>query len=316
MDGRALRTAVLVLLLFAGCGAREDAGKHTWPITQEQLDRLKKMSRVDRDAWLAGLVVPEYEARKLDGRITIDGVLDETDWARAGVVMLRDCKLGNKVRYGTDVRMLWDDEAVYLAFECEDPDVHNPLTKHDEDLWQHDVAEIFIDANGDSRSYMELHVAPSGATVDALWVDPRPQTDWFTSPHWERFDLKKGYEVYTATGMTSAVRVEGTLNQPDDTDRGYTVECRIPYAAMVKVSSAEQKPTGMIDFALVKQFPIERPTAGIVWRMNFCRSDDSIKVTTTNEKGKSVSVGEYSAWAPTAGSFHMPFLFGYVKFVE
>jgi hypothetical protein len=212
--------------------------------------------------------------------------------------------------------MLWDDEAIYVGFECDDPDVHAPLTGHDDPLWKHDLVELFIDPDGDGKSYMELHVAASGATADLLWADFRPETDWFTQPTWMRFDEKTPATAYEPKGIASAVKVDGTLNNPDDTDRGYTVEWRIPYSALVNVVPDEQKGRKIIDISLYKQVPIDVPKPGSAWRMNFNRCDDSIQVKEKDKNGKEVDVPEYSAWAPTTGSFHMPFLFGRVTFVE
>jgi hypothetical protein len=308
--------STIAVAVILGCGADGTPGKQTWPISVEQLGKLKKMPRAERDAWFANVRLPEYKACKLNGEIEIDGVLSEPAWNKANLLTLREAELGGKVRFGTRVRMLWDDQAVYLAFDCDDPDVYNPITKHDDDLWQHDVVEVFVDVTGDSMSYMELHVAPSGATADVLWADFRPGVDWFASPTWERFTEAESKTAYTAKGMSAAVKVDGTLNNPDDTDRGYVVEWRIPYAAMVNVVPDEQKGRKLIDVSLFKQVPVEKPKLGAVWRMNFNRCDDSLKLKEKNAEGKLVNVIEESAWAPTTGSFHVPFLFGRVRFVE
>jgi hypothetical protein len=316
MIGRMFLVAAAALL--AGCAPqlKQEADVHTWPMSAEQLDALKKMPRAERDAWFAKMERPTYEAHRRVGEIRIDGVLDEPAWKRAQVITLREGALGGKVHYATRVRMLWDDDAIYVAFECDDPDIHAPLAGHDENLWQHDVVELFVDPDGDGKSYMELHVAPSGGTADLLWADFRPETDWFSSPTWTRFTEKESATAYNAPGVTAAVKVRGTLNVPTDTDEGYTVEWRIPYSDLVNVVPDEQKGRKLINVALFRQVPIEVPKAGTVWRMNFNRCDDSIKLKEKDRKGNPVDVPEYSAWAPTTGSFHMPFLFGTVKFVK
>jgi hypothetical protein len=82
---------------------------------------------------------------------------------------------------------------------------------------------------------------------------------------------------------------------------------------MVLLVPGEQKGTGRIDVSVLGQVPVQKPQVGTVWRMNFARSDIS---RVKDRKGEFVETSEYSAWAPTAGSFHMPLLFGRVKFVE
>ena len=307
-----------ILLATAGCGGEDKAAaaKHTWPMSSEELAALKKMPRAEREAWFRDLELPRYEAKRRAGEIRIDGVLDEPAWKQANVITLREGALGGPVRFATRVRMLWDDEAIYVGFECDDPDVHAIRTRHDDNLWMHDLVELFIDPDGDSKSYVELHVAANGATADVLWADFRPGSDWFTQPTWERFDEKTLTTAYDPTGITSAVRVDGTLNNPDDTDKGYTVEWRVPYAALVNVVPDVQAGRKLIDASLYRQVPIEQPRAGTTWRMNFNRCDDSIKLTEKDAKGRDVPVHEFSAWAPTTGSNHMPFLFGCVLFVK
>ena len=116
--------------------------------------------------------------------------------------------------------------------------------------------------------------------------------------------------------MPSAVKVAGTLNNHGDTDRGYVVEWRIPFASLVNVVPDEQKGKKLIEIAAFKTTPVEMPKVGTVWRMNFVRCDDSTGVKKQNKKGELVDVPQYSAWTPTTGTCHMPFLFGRVKFVD
>jgi len=319
-----IRISVIAICACAlsACMAQESgrvgavSAKGAWPMSTEQRAALQKMSRAEREAWFKDLELPKYEAKRCAGKILIDGVLDEPAWGTANVIALREGALGGPVRYGTRVRMLWDDEAIYLGFECDDPDVHAPRTKHDDNLWMHDLVEVFIDADGDAKSYVELHAAPSGATADVLWADFRKDTDWFTQPTWARFDEKSSAMAYNPTGCVAAVHLNGTLNNPDDTDKGYTVEWRIPFSAIVNVAPDEQAGRKLIDASLYKQVPVAVPRVGTVWRMNFNRCDDSIKVKQKDANGKDVDAGEYSAWAPTTGSTHMPFLFGRVRFGE
>jgi len=321
MNARVLCTVVVTCLLL-GCSqktptAADELRGPAWPLTKEQRAKLGKMSRAEREAWLEEFGLPEYEARKLKGKLTIDGVLDEADWQRAQTVSLLTTSLGRKPKLKTAARMLWDDEAIYLAFACDDPDVHAPLTKHDDDLWKHDLVEVFVDVDGNANQYLELHAAPSGALADVIWADFDPKTDWFTAPGWKHFKLSTCKGAITVSGMQVAVKVNGTLNEPDDTDKGYVVEWRIPFAGLRKVvpDVTKSKPWP-IDMTRFEQIPVKKPTVGTVWRMNFNRCDDSTKMITKNRKGKDVVQCEYTAWSPPIRSNHMPFRFGKVTFVE
>ncbi|HUV39657.1 MAG TPA: carbohydrate-binding family 9-like protein, partial [Planctomycetota bacterium] len=233
------------------------------------------------------------------------------------IVTLLTTDRGEKPKFPTAARMLWDDDAIYLAFECDDPDVHAPLTEHDAPLYNHDLVEVFLDTARSGLQYMELHVAPSGATADVIWADFDPASDWFTEPGWEHFDVGLAVKAFTLPGLEVALKINGTLNNPADIDEGYVVEWRVPFAGMRKVvpDLAKSKPHP-IDMTRFELAPIDKPVVGTVWRMNFNRCDDSLKLQTTNAKGKTVNVCEYTAWSPPIRSNHMPFRFGIVRFVE
>jgi hypothetical protein len=64
---------------------------------------------------------PEYQVQRATGKITIDGVLDEADWAAAkpvGDFVFPWWTEGEKEQ--TQVKLLWDDTFIYLAYVCQD----------------------------------------------------------------------------------------------------------------------------------------------------------------------------------------------------
>ena len=102
----------------------------------------------------------------------LDGDLSETAWATAAVIGKLLPPLGSSTDAGdaaplpTTVRVLWDAEALYVAFSCDDPDVLCSGTLgHDGNLYTEDVAEVFLDAVGDARSFLEIEVAPDGTRI-------------------------------------------------------------------------------------------------------------------------------------------------------
>ena len=56
-------------------------------------------------------------------------------------------------------------------------------------------------------------------------------------------------------GLKHAVKVDGTLNQPEDTDKGWTVEIAFPWKALAQYSGKMSTP----------------PQNGDRWRVNFSR---------------------------------------------
>ncbi len=104
--------------------------------------------------------VPEYRVRRAPGPITIDGVLGEPAWGAAETIWLTDNLTRGKPRQATAVKLLRDEEYLYVAFDCEDSDAWSTYTEHDDPLYNEEVVEIFIDPSGLLRVYFELQVSP------------------------------------------------------------------------------------------------------------------------------------------------------------
>src|SRR5262249_983453 len=140
-------------------------------------------------------------------------------------------------------------------------------------LWTQEADEVMIDADGDGKTYIELQVAPNGTTFDSYLPGYRQnQNDW-------------------ESGMTSAVKVDGTLNKRDDVDKGWTVEIALPLWAVE--GGADPGP----------QVP---PRVGDVWRINFYRMD--------LPKGRPQLA---SGWSPPlVGDFHRLDKFGEIVFAD
>jgi hypothetical protein len=87
--------------------------------------------------------------------------------------------------YRTEVRALWSPDALYFLFTCPYETLHlrpSPDAVHETDqLWEHDVAEIFI--GGDFEKfwqYREFEISPQNEWVD-LDIDtrqPKPDHGW------------------------------------------------------------------------------------------------------------------------------------------
>src|SRR5262245_3289897 len=91
--------------------------------------------------------------------ITIDGILNEPDWARSSwtddfVDIEGDIK--PIPRFRTRAKMLWDDSYFYIAADIEEPHVWATLTKHDSIIFHDNDFEVFIDPDGDHHYYAEF----------------------------------------------------------------------------------------------------------------------------------------------------------------
>lgn len=186
----------------------------------------------------------EYIVRRASGPIEIDGRADEAAWKEAPrSANFVTAEGGAEMPHQTHARLLWDDEHLYAFVELSDDDVFSSYEKHDEPLWKEDVIELFIDADGNRRGYVELQVNPNNAHFDA----------WFATTRAQKSD------VAWNANMKSAVVVDGTADDRGDTDRGWTVEIAIPLES-VKGQDAAMKVA----------IP---PAVGDRWRLNMVRGD-------------------------------------------
>ena len=129
--------------------------------------------------------VPSATAVPKTGHITIDGRLDEDAWSKATPITeftQVDPKEGEPATQRTEVRFLYDDEALYVGarmFEKNGAkDVVTRLVRRDGDL-ESDYFEVVIDAYHDHLGRAFFDINPSGSKFDALGVGAsNPDASW------------------------------------------------------------------------------------------------------------------------------------------
>jgi hypothetical protein len=175
--------------------------------------------------------------------IRIDGKLDDAAWAKAPwTVDFVDIEGDGKLRpkFRTRVKMLWDDQYLYIAAELEEPDVKATLTQRDSVIFRDNDFEVFLKPLPETDSYYEFEINALNTGWDLFLpkpynVDGQPDNSW---------DIE---------GLKTAIAVQGSLNKSDDRDHGWTVEIAYPLDA----------------FASRQAVP--HPRAGTTWRINFSR---------------------------------------------
>lgn len=238
----------------------------------------------------------DYVCAKTATPLTIDGRLDEAAWQAASWTEDFLDIQGDTLpppRFRTRAKMLWDEHGFYFAAELEEPDVWATLTARDSIIFYDHDFEVFIDPDGDTHEYYELEVNAFGTDWDLFLV--KPYRDGGPALH--------GWDI---AGLRSEVSVDGTINDPSDTDRGWSVEIAIPWEAL---KEAAHRPAP--------------PAAGDVWRVNFSR----VEWRTHVEEGRTVKdvnpdtgnpfPEDNWVWSPQGIiNLHYPESWGLVRFTD
>ncbi len=113
------------------------------------------------------------KAAQAQGRIELDGRLDEPSWASAPLAsnfVQNDPEEGQPATYDTEVRLLYDDRALYIGVFAKDPEpgeiIVNELRK-DFNTGSADGFQVVIDTFKDERNGYQFAINPSGAKWDS-----------------------------------------------------------------------------------------------------------------------------------------------------
>lgn len=160
-------------------------------------------------ASVPGGAVPSARAVPLQGPIELDGRLDEEAWSAAVPITeftQNDPQEGAPVSEPTEVRVLYDDESLYIGARLHDSHpVSTRLGRRDGRISGSDWFSVSVDSYRDFRTAYYFRVNPSGVRSDGvLSGGGRPDSSW--DPVWQ-----------------SAVAI---------TDSGWTVEMRIPFSQL------------------------------------------------------------------------------------
>ncbi len=122
---------------------------------------------------------PEKESQKKEvlahhtnQPITLDGVLDEPAWAEAEPATdftQREPLDGEPASEPTEIRVLYDEEAIYFGVSAWDSQPENLVIntlKQDFSHTQEDGASVYIDTFNDDRNGFGFYINPAGAKKD------------------------------------------------------------------------------------------------------------------------------------------------------
>lgn len=229
-----------------------------------------------------------YLCHKTTESFHLNGRLDKSPWNKAEwtedfVDIEGDIK--PKPRFRTRAKMLWNDEYLFIGAEMEEPHLWAYQTEHDSVIFQDNDFEVFIDPNGDNHLYGEFEMNARNTTWDLLLI----------KPYRDGGPAVNGWEI---KGLRTAVHLDGSLNNPSDLDKGWSVEIAMPWRSLGEIAGCPCPPKD-----------------GDQWRINFSR----VEWHTDIVDGKYVKVKgrpeDNWVWSPQGViDMHRPSMWGCLQF--
>ena len=238
----------------------------------------------------------QYVCYKANNPLIIDGKLTEKDWELAAPTnnfVDIEGALKPLPTLPTYAKILWDKEYLYIAAKISEPHIWAKLTKRDAIVFQDDAFEVFIDPDGDGHNYYEFQVNALNTIWDLILLKPY------------RIDNSpKVINNWDAKGVQCAVHVEGSINDPSDEDKYWSVEIAFPWAALKELAAMPTPPRN-----------------GQQWRMNLSRVDWTMEIINgqyhkkINPATQKKISENYWVWSPQGRiAMHHPETWGYVQF--
>lgn len=232
---------------------------------------------------------PVYACVRAKKPFTLDGNVEKDFWEDAAFtdyfVDIEGDKR-EKPRFKTRVKMMWDQENLYVGAVLEGDEIWASLRERDSVIFQDNDFEIFIDPDSDTHQYFELEMNALGTVWDLFLT--KPYRDFGASP-------MNGWEIH---GLRKAVWIDGELNHPSADNRRWMAEAVLPFAALREGNGGKG------------------PELGDYYRVNFSRVHWDTEVADGGYR-KLPKPEHNWVWAPTGLiNIHYPELWGFVFFTE
>lgn len=209
----------------------------------------------------------DYSAKRIQSSITIDGNTDKEPWRHAQwSKRFVDMVTGEPGIYHTNTAIRWNDEYLYIAFRAEEPFVEARLTERDSIIFLENDLEVLIDG-GDCYYELEVNAVGTIYEVFFIWRDAYTKGSRFDIP---RFDVHQptaytfggdydrsgssfwkgthprgvrwAFTAFDMPGLQVATKIEGTLNDNSDIDKGWSLELAIPWSSLNLLSNGRSIP--------------------------------------------------------------------------
>jgi hypothetical protein len=254
--------------------------------------------------------IAEYNALHVRTPIKIDGQLNETAWEKAPTSpRFKDIITGERALHDTRAMVLWDETNLYVAFRIEEPFVHAKYTTNNSPIYYDNDVEMFI-AGKDSYYEFEINCFNTTYEVFFIWEEAYESGGFSKAPEFARSKLQpfngvdfkahpRGMRLgafdWHFPGKQTAVKVDGTVNDDKDHDRGWSVELAFPWKGMEWLAKSDGR--------------LLPPKNGDVWRMDFSRFNQYKEAPPSKDSGGWVWT-RHAIW-----DSHIPECFARIKFL-
>jgi hypothetical protein len=237
-----------------------------------------------------------YTCRSTATPPVVDGDLGDPAWSDAAWTQPFvdiEGSLKPAPRFATRVKMAWDQRYFYVAARMEEPDLWATYEQRDAVIYHENDFEVFIDPDGDTHEYYELEINAINTVWDLLLLKPYR-------------DGGPAVNAWDIAGLRTAVKLDGTLNEPSDRDAGWTVEIAMPWAVLGECAHRPSPPRN-----------------GDRWWVNFSRVewrrdvvDGRYVKTMDTVTGKDLPEDNW-VWSPQGlVAMHYPEMWGLVTFTK
>jgi hypothetical protein len=251
----------------------------------------KNTNRIDVDI---DIIKPQnYIVCKTNTPITIDGIGNEQAWKDVPFTnSFTDIEGVKTPKYDTKVKMLWDKKYFYVYAQMSEPHVWGNLHQRDTIVYYNNDIELFMDPSMDTYNYGEIEINALNTVWD-LKLDKPYRTSGNADNSWDLDSLK------------SAIKIYGTLNNPNDTDSCWSIEIAIPIERAMELKNNKGK----------------IPSEGEQWKVNFLRVEwdyDLIDGNYDRKKEDGKYLPEYNwAWSSQGEvNMHQPEKWGIIQFTN
>lgn len=216
-----------------------------------------------------------YNVKRLDKPATIDANWNKDPWQETEAARLSNY-MGDRPEHfpDTEVKLAYDDKAIYVIFRVEDRYVRSVHSNHQDPVYKDSCVEFFfIPEEGTENGYFNLEMNCGGTMLFHHQKQPRAGSVSIRKDHIDQVDV-----------AASLPRVVDPEIREDTT---WTVEYRIP-------------------FSILREYhQFDNPDAGTRWRANFYKCGDD----TSHPHWLTWSPVDHPV-----PDFHRPENFGWIEF--